>query len=207
MALITDYNTLSTAVGDYLARSDLTGWIPNFIQNAEISLNRMLRLRFMETDLSGQVIAANGTWALPADYIEMGQLFVVDGTYRLPLTRMSVGQLYDKYPNRSSDSRPAYWGRRGNTVHFGPFPDTQYSLEGFYYARPAALSGSNTTNWYITNAPDVLLYGALIDAEQFLKNDDRIATWRGMYQAAIQTLIDEDSAEEASGGPVSEQMA
>jgi len=33
VAIITSYSTLQTAISDYLARSDLSTWLPNFTQN------------------------------------------------------------------------------------------------------------------------------------------------------------------------------
>ena len=66
MAVITNYATLQTAIGDYLARDDLSGWIPNFIQNAENKLRRTLNLRNEETALS--VSISSGVAAVPSAF-------------------------------------------------------------------------------------------------------------------------------------------
>jgi len=41
-------------------------------------------------------------------------------------------------------------------------------------------------------APDALLYAALLEAQPFLKQDDRIPTWQGMYDRAVQALSGDD---------------
>ena len=47
MAFFTDYTTLQATIADYLARSDLTTQIPEFIRLAEDRLLRDLRIRQM----------------------------------------------------------------------------------------------------------------------------------------------------------------
>jgi hypothetical protein len=44
MAFFTDYATLQTTIANYLARSDLTATIPEFIRLAEDRLSRDLRI-------------------------------------------------------------------------------------------------------------------------------------------------------------------
>ena len=45
MAFFTDYTTLQATIANYLARSDLTASIPEFIRLAEDRLSRDLRIR------------------------------------------------------------------------------------------------------------------------------------------------------------------
>ena len=66
MAIITNYSTLKTAVADFMARDDLTTFIPNFIENAERKLYRTLNLRNEETALS--VSISSGVATVPSDF-------------------------------------------------------------------------------------------------------------------------------------------
>jgi hypothetical protein len=61
-----------------------------------------------------------------------------------------------------------------------------------YYERVAPLDSSNQTNWFTIYAPQALLYGSLLQAMPFLKNDERMPMWKAEYQAIIQTLKTED---------------
>jgi hypothetical protein len=51
-----------------------------------------------------------------------------------------------------------------------------------------ALSGTNATNWLLTEAPDVYLYGALVHTAPYLKDDARIQVWEALFAQGIENL-------------------
>jgi hypothetical protein len=57
-----------------------------------------------------------------------------------------------------------------------------------YYATIPALSVSNTTNWLLTDSPDLYLYGALLQAAPYLQDDQRISTWGTLYERCLNDL-------------------
>jgi hypothetical protein len=63
---------------------------------------------------------------------------------------------------------------------------------------------SNTTNWFTSYAPDLLLFGALLEAAPFLDNDPRIAVWEGFYNRAFKSVQIEDRAERFTGGSLAQ---
>ena len=67
----TSYSELKTTVANYLARSDLTSVIPDFIRLAEERLRRDIRTRMMLTVATASTIAADSTVGLPTDFLEM----------------------------------------------------------------------------------------------------------------------------------------
>ena len=73
-----------------------------------------------------------------------------------------------------------------------PTPSVARTLEILYYEQPALLGDDLTTNWLTEYAPDVLLYAVLLESAPFLKKDERIATWQGMYDRAAGALSGED---------------
>ena len=80
-----------------------------------------------------------------------------------------------------------------------PTPDGAYTYDMTYYKSFDALTDVATTNWVILNAPDLYLYGTLLQAEPFLMNDQRIALWeRGMRQV-INDLQEQDDKDRHSG--------
>ena len=58
----------------------------------------------------------------------------------------------------------------------------------------ALLDESVQTNWITEYAPQLLLYGTLVEATPFLKNDERIPVWQSMYDRAAAMLNGEDLA-------------
>ena len=73
-----------------------------------------------------------------------------------------------------------------------PTPAAAYDFEVLYYERVQPLDSSNQTNWYTEYAPQAMLYGCLLQAMPFLKNDERIPMWQAQYDKVVQTLKLED---------------
>lgn len=197
MAVITDYDSLQTAVGDYLARSDLTTFVPNFVQNCEAKLLRILRIRQMETALSGTV--SSGVLAVPSDYLQLKYAYVD----RSPIQWLEVTtaeNIYNTYPVRSGGEIPVLIAREAGNFIFGPYP-SNVSIKGVYYAKPDLLrDDSDGSNFLTDDMPDLLLYGSLLEAEPFIKNDPRVALWQTMYERALETVTREAKRERNSGG-------
>lgn len=204
MAIITDFATLSTAIGDYLNRSDLTTFIPNFIQGCENKLYKNLRIRAMENALS--VTVSSGVAALPTSpaYIELKYAYV-SASPIVPLKRIPPEQIYAQFPVRSGGQTPKYIAVEGSSFIFGPYP-SNVTIGGVYYGRLTALGSGNTTNWFTTNAPDLLLYGSLLEAEPFLVNDPRLATWKAMYDFSYKAVKDEETRQKSSGGSIATRL-
>ena len=72
-----------------------------------------------------------------------------------------------------------------------PIPDKAYNFEVLYYERIPPLSTANQTNWLTQNAPNVMLFGTLLQAQMFLKDDQRMI-FQQKYDQAIQALKTED---------------
>lgn len=195
MALAT-YSDLQTAVATWLNRTDLAAYVPDFIALAEERIYNRLRVRAMETALNATI--ASGVVAVPADYLELKSAYV-DGAPAYLLERASVEDIYAKYPTRSGQGKPLYIAREGSNFVFGPYPDGAYTIKGIYYKRLPALSGTNTSNWLTTNAPSLLLFGALCEAIPFLKDDARVGIWEQKYAQALDAANRTDRREGLSG--------
>jgi hypothetical protein len=200
MAVITNYTTLQTAISDWLARSDLTTFLPNFTQNWEEDFYRESKnwASWMETALS--VSIASNVAAVPSDYLGL-KIAYIDGQTSAPLKRISLDQLYQRYPRSLGTGQAVYIARNGSNFEFGPEPSSG-TLVGTYYAKQTALrSDADGSNWLTTNAPDLCLYGSLIAAEPFLQNDKRLPLWQSMYATALESYRNRFKEEDYSGSP------
>ena len=97
------------------------------------------------------------------------------------------------WPVPSDEDTPAFYAEY-DYDHWliAPTPDASGKAEVIYYELPQLLDDTAQTNWLTDHAPNLLLYGALLEASPFLKNDERIAVWQGMYDRAAQALHGED---------------
>jgi hypothetical protein len=196
---ITTYAELKTSISNWLARSDLNSYVGDFIALGEKRIYRDLRIRAMETALNSSI--ASGVIAVPSGYVAMKYAYIEANPIG-KLARKDAEWIYEKYPTRAADGQPCFFAREADNFIFGPYPDSTYTVKGVYYQRLDALSDSNTTNWFITNAPDLLLFASLCEAAPFLKADNRIQVWETKYGMVKNSVQLEDDQEEFSGSPL-----
>src|SRR5512139_2914900 len=192
---INTYATLVSAATEWLARDQdttLVARIPDFITLAEAKLNRMLNHPGMETTSTSTVdilLAAPETMALPTDFQTMRSVRLTGVTGKPRLFFMPKAHL-DDYRTilNNATGQPVYYTIFGTNFEVAPTPSSNYAIGLSYRRTIPALTVSNTTNWLLTLAPDLYLYGALLEATPYLKNDDRIAIWTSGFNSALQAL-------------------
>lgn len=185
------YTALKAAVADYLARSDLTAAIPDFITLAEAKFNRSLRCIQMETRSTTTVNLSNSEpefITLPGDFQTMRRIRLssVDGKPRLEFLNGTQADEY-RYGRDNVTGQPQFFTVMGTELELLPTPDSAYTVEMVYRAYIPALS-SNSTNWLLTLAPDAYLYGALMEAQPYLKDEPRISVWSAGLSSAVDEL-------------------
>ena len=196
--MITSYSTLKSSIANFLHRTDLTDLIPEFIADGENRIYNDLRIRQMEAAYSGTTASTT----LPTGFLEWIFLYV-DDTTKQKLTRRDAEWIYTRYPDRAGGGRPVYFAREGDSLIFGPGPDATYTLTGRYYKKLPALSDSNTTNWLITDAPELIRFAALAEAAPYMMDDARIGLWEGKYQSMKQRIEKSERRESRSGSLLS----
>ena len=184
---INDHSTLQAAVGDWLARADLSARIPDFIALAEARLSRELRVRQMLASASGTI--TGGALALPADCRQVMSLRLGSGVELPPLAPEAL-----QWPA----GQPRGYVMIGNTAHIiGADVDVPYQLT-YWQAVPPLSAGPN---WLIQSHPDAYLYGALGASAPFLRDDERLVTWGALYRAAVDQIVAEDDRARYGNAP------
>ena len=198
---MTTYAELQTTVANYLGRSDLTSVITDFISLAELRLSRDLRTRRMLKTATATMTISDSTVGLPSDFLAIRDVFV-DGDPRTTVSYLSPSA-FTREARATEVGLPVYYTLRSNEFEFAPKPDAAYTVQMLYYFKPTALSVSNTSNEFLANYPDALLYGALLEAEPYLMNDARIQVWSGLYDRAVERINTTDEQSEYAGVPIS----
>ena len=197
---ITSYDELKSTVAQYLGRSDLTTMIPTFIDFAEARLSRELRTMKMLKNVTSSMTSGTAKLALPSDYISIRDIFI-QGNPRTSLVYMSPSA-FSREARADQSGKPINYTIYGSEFVFGPVPDSAYTLELLYYARPSRLDEDTSSNAFLANYPDALLYASLLEAEPYLMNDGRVNTWGTMYDRAINTINKSDDDGEYSAVPL-----
>lgn len=193
---ITTYAELQSSIADWLLRDDLTSVIPTFISLAEAKFNRRIRDYRMVKRATAQVDTAY--FAIPSDWQENIR-FQLNTSPITTLEYVTPDQAAEEKRLYNSSGRPAFFTMIGDQFQIVPAPDSTYDAELTYYAKIPALSGSNTSNWLLTKAPDIYLYGALMEAAPYLDDDARIQVWGGLLEQSMNALqIESDRAKTGS---------
>ena len=197
----TSYSTLKTAIANYLARTDLDDKIPDFVRLAEERLRRDLRIRQMLKVATADTTAEDATVSLPSDFLAMKDIHI-DTTPVRVLQFQNTSNFF-RNARTTETGVPTMYTLLGSEFQFAPKPDSAYTLRMVYYYKPDLLSDSNTSNLFLANCPDLLLYGALAEAEPYLMNDERLATWSALYDRGLASLRASDDDGEYPSSPMS----
>jgi len=196
---ITTYAELKTAIASWLNRDDLTTVIPDFIALTEAALNRDLRhLQMIDRD---DATLDTRFVQLPNDHLETVRFGITSGdTHRLELVSLDA-MLTQREKSGNTSGRPKQYAHIGNQIELYPTPDAAYSAQLTYYAKIPALSDSNTSNFVLADAPDIYLYGALMQAAPYLLDDARLQVWGSMYAAGLASMqTSSDNTRNAGSG-------
>lgn len=189
---ITNYTELKSTVADWLNRTDLSAVIPSFITLAESYFNQEERLRNQKSIVRATAIFNAEYEALPGDYLEMLNLSNQTTVPFQKLDFLSLNQWDDYKRDFTTLQVPKYYTIVGNQLQLLPIPGSDITAEMVYYSKIQSLSDSNTTNWLLTNHPEVYLYGTLIQAAPYLKDDDRVATWNALLEKSLDNIHQAD---------------
>ena len=191
MALAT-YTDLQAAVASWLARSDLTTPIPDFIALCEAKLNRILRCRQQE---QRSTATATEYMELPTGFLELRNI-QLNTTPKTALELVSPDEIDRDYS--TATGKPLVYCLLANQIQLGPAPDSTYTVEIDYFEVIPPLA-SNSTNWLLTAAPDIYLYGSLLEAAAYLQDDPRVPAWNAAYTQVLQQLQSADRRARWSG--------
>jgi hypothetical protein len=188
MALVTDYSSLQAHIADTLNRSDLTGVIPNFIQQFEewAMIDERVRRLIEQSAFS---IGADGV-SLPTGLVQLDSWYHDGGTYYGPIRIVSPDALADIKAKQDLGTAgvPAYASIVNGTARLAPTPDATYATKMTYWETLTPLSDSNTTNWVLDDHSNLYLLGALMEASPYLKDDQRVPVWETQLEKRLEKL-------------------
>lgn len=194
-----NYTTIITMVQDRLNRTDLDGYVPNFITRVEDELNARLSqepIRPMEAIYT--LSSSSETIAIPDDMIDVIKLQASDGTDTWTLSRVSPADLNDKdyYAKRAlpyqvpyNSSRVQYYSVIGSNIRLGTTPSASLDYTLYCYQKVPALTSSNTTNWITESHSNVYEFGVLAHASKHIRDDEYAQMNMGLFDSAFATMV------------------
>jgi hypothetical protein len=205
MATTMTFTTLQQDVRRYLERgttyaSDPVVFeqIPRLINLAERRIARELKIQGFINVVTGTLQSGVSVYPKPDRWRDTVSINIGTGnqnnTRKVLFTR-AYEYLLSYWPDRTQTEQPIFYSDYDYTHWLiAPTPDAAYPFEILYYELPPLLDDTTQTNWLTEYAPQLLLYGTLLEATPFLKNDERMPVWQGMYDRAAAMLNGEDLA-------------
>lgn len=205
MATTMTFTTLKEDVRRYLERgssyaSDPVVYeqIPRLINLAERRIARELKIQGFINVVTGTLTIGQSVYSKPdrwRDTVSMNIGTGAQNNTRKVLFSRAYEYALSYWPDRSQTEQPIFYSDY-DYDHWliAPTPDAEYPFEILYYEIPPLLDDTIQTNWLTEYAPQLLLYGTLLEATPFLKNDERIPVWQSMYDRAAAMLNGEDLA-------------
>lgn len=166
---ITTYAELQTAIDNWLARSDLSGFSPDFITLFEAAAARRLRIRPMQ--MTATLTPSSGSANLPSDYLGYVRA-TVQSSPIIDMDYVHPSYLQSLFPSGTTGA-PRYFTIEGSALKTLSSDTT--NIEFLYYAKQGALASA--LNSLFTNHPDAYLFGALKEAFAFNKAYDQASVW------------------------------
>jgi len=205
MATTMTFTTLQQDVRRYLERgttyaSDPVVFeqIPRLINLAERRIARELKIQGFINIVSGTLQAGVAVYDKPDRWRDTVSINIGTGANnntRKVLFSRAYEYMLSYWPDRTATAQPIFYSDYDYSHWLiSPTPDAAYPFEVLYYELPPLLDDVVQTNWLSEYAPQLLLYGTLLEATPFLKNDERIPVWQNMYDRAAAMLNGEDLA-------------
>ena len=188
------YDELKVSLKNWVDRDDLDPFLGDFIKLAESRFNRLLRLRAMERREKTNTVGGQSNYVLPNDYLQ-GREFRLNTNPATSLQYVTP-EIFDAC--YKGPGVPKFYTIVADELKLGPIPSDGQEMEMLFYARVPSLGSTRPTNWILLNAPDIYLYGSLLEAEAFLQNDPRIQLWKQGFDQAVTDLQLQDDKDRHS---------
>jgi hypothetical protein len=139
------------------------------------ALGRVVLLGTIVTDtyVSGGTLTDTGSVALPSDYLAWRRVTWM-GNPRRELAFVHPSILASRFPNAPIDL-PSEFTIEGGVLRVMPRDPTPLTL--LYWQKIPSLQASST-NWLMTEHPDLYLFGSLVEAQDYAVNVETAALWK-----------------------------
>lgn len=189
---LANYAELTTAIGMWEERTFTSTETDQFIRLTEAKADRKLRQDFRRRTSATINTDASGVGTLPTGFVGMTSL-VRDVLGSEPLKQVSWDALITRNPYEIGDDAGVY-AINGTTIMVAPVTDDDFIAK--FSATLTGLSGSETTNWLLTLAPDYYLFGCQAAASAYVKDYQTAMMLQAQADAILEDLVSQGNVAE-----------
>lgn len=190
---LSNYTELQASVATWMNRSDLNTQIVDFISIGESNIATDIRMREMLASANLVTLPLADTVALPTGWLEFKSVSIAGK----PIEYVMPEKLRrDKVLNTGVASN---YSIEGLNLLINGTQSAAQTINTQYYKCLDALRVTST-NFLLTQYPQVYLYAALAQAALFMIDDPRAATWESAYKSAVAKAMASNGKALISGG-------
>jgi hypothetical protein len=189
-------NTFPTTISTFTTADQ----IATFVRNAEERIYNSVQFPSLRKNVTGLLTANNKYLSAPPDFLAVYSMAMIDaaGIYYFLLNK-DVNFIREAFPNPANTGKPTHYALFGPTTTntdpavitneltflLGPTPDILYNVELHYYYYPESIVTAGTS-WLGDNFDPVLLYGSLLEAVAYMKEEPEVlVTYQKRYDEAL----------------------
>ena len=194
---MTDYSDLNTNIRNYTETDTNVlsdSIIQPFIKSIEDQIMRTVDLNYYRKYDYATLTVDNPFIPLPSDWQATRYMQIYDASSSTPdrtfLIQKDISFMNEYWPDRTANGTPKYYAMWDQDTHYvAPTPNVALNTELAYTYKPDGLSSTQTSTWLSQNAPNVLLYGCILQALGYLKGPaDMIQYYDKMFNESVQAL-------------------
>jgi hypothetical protein len=156
--------------------------IDDCVTLCESRINNKPTMRLPEMETDATLTLVDGAATLPADFLAMKRVVANTSPTRL-ISYAEPGWFSEAYPNTGTDESAAFYSIVGTSLQ----SRSSATLAIVYYARVPALATTDP-NWLLTKAPDVYLYGTILELLVALEGDAQ-DKYAGLFGTSVDNLV------------------
>lgn len=176
------YSNLKQAIENFSHRTDISDVIDDFIDLAENTIDKGLRMRSNESRERASAPTLDRFLALPDRFIEMRRLSLINGS----VTKDVLYKSPEALQIADTSGEPQHFTITSQ-IEFDRTPSSAYTIEMVFYKGLSPLSSSNTSNDVLTNYPDLYLYGALMHLNNWTGDSQETSKYLNLFNAALES--------------------
>lgn len=206
MATALTFTSLQVDLRSYIERGGATdpevfAQIPRIITKAEKTIAQAIKVQGFLVPYNSGLVAGRSTYPKPDRWRETVSMNFGTAATAASLTKNKRKPIFPRsyeycrsyWPDSDATDVPKFYADYTyDQWLIVPTPVESYPWEINLYQLPPLLGNTVQTNWLTEYAPVLLLYRCLLDLAPFLKNDERLQTWMGLYQEQLSIIDQQD---------------
>lgn len=184
------YSDLLAAIESWTARDDVGLRASDFVSLAEDAIQEDLAdLPALQASSTLTTVIGQLDYDMPADMMALQSVENTSLPYGGPDRDVKIRALFDFVEcDPTLRGTPRAIATNGRKLTLDRIPDGIFTLRLYHTKRIPPLTDAQPTNWLLQQSRRIYLYGSLVEASNFIKDEARGDRWKMAYNSAVAAI-------------------